>query len=196
MASLSVVMSGYLAAVLFGVGLGVAMAWWRPVDAIFGPLIGVLRPIPPPAWIPLSILWLGIGLPAKAFVVFVSAVTPCLVNAYVAVKQVPPDLCSAARTLGASRRDVLLRVALPSGLPLIANGMRIALSTAWATIVAAELVVATAGFGFVIMSGYRNFEADVMGAGIVAIALTGLAMDLLFRRAEKHVVDWCHREQP
>jgi len=193
-ASLSVVLAGYVAAVSVGVTLGVAMAWSKPLDAIFGPLISLLRPIPPPAWIPLSILWFGIGLPAKAFVVFVSAVTPCLINAYVAVKQLPPELHSAARTLGASRRDLLLRVAVPSGLPMIANGMRIALSTAWATVVAAELVVATAGFGFVIMSGYRNFEADVMAAGIVAIALTGFVMDLLFQGVERHAFDWCdHR---
>jgi ABC-type nitrate/sulfonate/bicarbonate transport system permease component len=192
-ASLSVVLTGYLAAVSIGVTLGVAMAWLKPLDAIFGPLISLLRPIPPPAWIPLSILWLGIGLPAKAFVVFVSAVTPCLINAYVAIKQLPPELHNAARTLGASRRDLVLRVAVPSGLPMIVNGMRIALSTAWATIVAAELVVATAGFGFVIMSGYRNFEADVMAAGIVAIALTGFVMDLLFQRVERHVFDWCER---
>jgi ABC-type nitrate/sulfonate/bicarbonate transport system permease component len=176
---------------LIGVTLGVAMAWLKPLDVVFGPLISLLRPIPPPAWIPLSILWLGIGLPAKAFVVFVSAVTPCLINAYVAVKQLPPELHSAARTLGASRRDLLLRVAVPSGLPMIVSGMRIALSTAWATIVAAELVVATAGFGFVIMSGYRNFEADVMGAGIVAIALTGFVMDTVFQRVERHVFYWC-----
>lgn len=193
-ASLSVVLTGYLAAVLVGVSLGVAMAWLRPLDVIFGPLISILRPIPPPAWIPLAILWFGIGLPGKAFVVFVSTITPCLINSYVAIKQVPPSLISAARTLGASRTDLLFRVAVPSGLPLIANGMRIALGTAWATVVAAELVVATAGFGFIIMSGYRNFESDIMAAGIVAVALTGFAIDLLFQRAEKRVFDWCDGE--
>jgi ABC-type nitrate/sulfonate/bicarbonate transport system permease component len=90
--------------------------------------------------------------------------------------------------------DLLLRVAIPSGLPVIANGMRIALGTAWATVVAAELVVATAGFGFVIMSGYRNFEADIMAAGIVAVALTGFVMDLLFQRMERRAFAWCERE--
>lgn len=194
LASLSVVLTGFLAAVLVGVPLGVSMAWLRSLDIIFGPLIGLLRPIPPPAWIPLAILWFGIGLPGKTFVVFVSAVTPCLINSYVAVKQVPPGLISAARTLGASQMDLLLRVAIPSGLPVIANGMRIALGTAWATVVAAELVVATAGFGFVIMSGYRNFEADIMAAGIVAVALTGFVMDLLFQRMERRAFAWCERE--
>ena len=193
-ASLSVVLTGYLAAVLVGVSLGVATAWLRPLDIIFGPLISLLRPIPPPAWIPLAILWFGIGLTGKAFVVFVSTITPCLINAYVAIKQVPPGLISAARTLGASRTDLLFRVAVPAGLPMIANGMRIALGTAWATVVAAELVVATAGFGFVIMSGYRNFEADIMAAGIVAVALTGFLIDLLFQRVEQHVFAWCERE--
>jgi NitT/TauT family transport system permease protein/taurine transport system permease protein len=194
-ASLAVVLTGYLASVLVGVSLGVAMAWLRPLDIVFGPLISLLRPIPPPAWIPLAILWFGIGLPGKAFVVFVSTITPCLINAYVAIKQVPPGLISAARTLGASRTDLLFRVAIPAGMPVIANGMRMALGTAWATVVAAELVVATAGFGFVIMSGYRNFEANIMAAGIVAVALTGFSIDLLFQRAERHFFAWSERDE-
>lgn len=189
-ASLSVVLGGYAAAVLVGVPLGVLMAWSRPVDIVFGPLVGVLRPIPPPAWIPLAILWFGIDLPGKVFVVFVSAVTPCIINSYVAIKEVPEHLISAARTLGADRTNLLRKVAIPFALPVIVNGMRIALGNAWATIVAAELVVATAGFGFLIMSGYRNFEANVMAVGMIAIACIGFAMNLLFLEIEKHFLPW------
>jgi ABC-type nitrate/sulfonate/bicarbonate transport system permease component len=170
------------------------MAWLRPVDMVIGPVMSLLRPIPPPAWIPLAILWFGIGLPGKTFIVFVSTITPCLINTYVAIKQVPSGLLDAARMLGASRTELLFRVAVPAGMPLIANGMRIALGTAWATIVAAELVVATAGFGFVIMSGYRNFESDVMAAGIVGVALTGFALDRLFQLAERYLFVWSERE--
>lgn len=190
-ASVSVVLVGFFAAAIVGVPLGVAMAWLRPLDVAFGPVLSVLRPIPPPAWIPLSILWFGIGLSGKTFVVFIAAITPCLINSYVGVKQVPRELISAARTLGASQREQLLRVAVPSGLPFIVSGLRIGLSTAWASLVAAELVVATAGFGFLIMSGYRNFEADIMAGGIAAVAMTGFAMDLLLQYAERHLLDWC-----
>jgi ABC-type nitrate/sulfonate/bicarbonate transport system permease component len=147
-ASVSVVLVGFLAAAIVGVPLGIAMAWLRPLDVAFGPVLSVLRPIPPPAWIPLSILWFGIGLTGKTFVVFIAAITPCLINSYVGIKQVPQELINAARTLGASQREQLLRVAVPSGLPFIVSGLRIGLSTAWASLVAAELVVATAGFGF------------------------------------------------
>lgn len=157
-ASLSVVLSGYLVAALVGVPRGILMAWVRPVEILFGPLASVLRPIPPPAWIPLAILWFGIDLSGKIFVVSVAAITPCLINAYVAIKETPPELIRAARTLGAGRAALLFRVAIPAGLPAIAAELRIALGNAWATVVAAELVVATAGFGFVIMNGYRNFE--------------------------------------
>jgi len=193
-ASLSVVLSGYLAAALIGVPLGILMAWARPAEILFGPLISLLRPIPPPAWIPLAILWFGIDLTGKTFVVFVSAITPCLINAYVAIKEAPPELIRAARTLGAGRAALLFRVAIPAGLPTIAAGLRIALGSAWATVVAAELVVATAGFGFVIMNGYRNIESDVMAVGMIAVALTGFVMNLLFRAMEKRAIPWSEHE--
>jgi taurine transport system permease protein len=190
MASLSVVLSGYFAAVAIGVPLGVAMAWWPSVDTLFGPLVGLLRPIPPPAWIPLAILWFGIGLEGKMFVVFVAAVTPCLINSYVAIKEIPPHLIDAARSLGAKPLTLLIEVAMPAGLPMILAGMRIALGNAWASVVAAELVVATAGFGFIVMNGYRNFEANIMMAGIIAVGTTGFIMSLGFRMYERRIVTW------
>lgn len=189
-ASLSVVLTGYAAAVLVGVPLGILMAWVRPAALLLEPLVGLLRPIPPPAWIPLAILWFGIGLPGKTFIVFISAVTPCLVNAYVAIREVPVQQIRAARSLGAGNAALLFRVAIPSGLPTIAGGMRLALGTAWATVVAAELVVATAGFGFVIMNGYRNFESSIMAVGMIAVAVTGFLMNALFVAIERRVISW------
>jgi ABC-type nitrate/sulfonate/bicarbonate transport system permease component len=190
MASLSVVLSGYFAAVVIGVSLGVAMAWWPVVNTLFGPLVGILRPIPPPAWIPLAILWFGIGLEGKMFVVFVAAVTPCLINSYVSIKEIPPHLIDAARSLGAKPATLLVEVAVPAGLPMILAGMRIALGNAWASVVAAELVVATAGFGFIVMNGYRNFEANIMMAGIIAVGAVGFLMSLGFRVIERRLITW------
>lgn len=193
-ASLSVVLGGYLAAAAVGIPLGILMAWSRTAGALFGPLVGLLRPIPPPAWIPLAILWFGIGLGGKVFVVFVAAITPCLLNAYAGMKDVPPHLLDAARMLGANRRALLFRVAIPSALPMIVSGLRIGLGSAWGAVVAAELVVATAGFGFVIMNGYRNFEASIMAVGIIAVAVVGFVLSFLFRVAERHFIRWGEHE--
>lgn len=189
-ASLSVMLSGYLAAVALGIPAGLAMAWVPALDRLFGPLVAVLRPIPPPAWIPLAILWFGIGLAGKAFVVFVAAVVPCIFNGYLAVKETPPALIDAARSLGATQRTLLAEVVLPSGLPVILTGMRIALGTAWATIVAAELVVSLAGFGFLIMNGYRNLESNIVLVGMVAVAVVGFLMNAAFGLVEKYLLPW------
>jgi ABC-type nitrate/sulfonate/bicarbonate transport system permease component len=187
-ASFGVVLAGFLAAAAGGLMLGIAMAWVPAIERIASPLVSVLRPIPAPAWIPLAILWFGIGLGGKVFVVFMAAITPCLINAFVAIRDVPNELLQAARSLGASRWELLVRVAIPAGAPTMAIGLRIGLGVAWASIVAAEMVVATAGFGFLISSGYRNFEADIMGGGMVAVALAGLGMDGLFQVLEHAIL--------
>ena len=190
LASISVMLGGYLAAIGIGVPLGIMMAWNRGVDWIMGPLLQVLRPIPPPAWIPLAILWLGIGFAGKIFIVFIAAVVPCVLNSYLAIKQTPPELLNSARSLGASRRTLLFEVAIPSGLPIIMTGLRIALGIAWASIVAAELVVSLAGFGFLIMNGYRNLESNIVFVGMAAVALLGFGMNAIFIRIERWLVPW------
>jgi len=188
--SLSVVLMGYAIAVAVGVPLGIAMAWHRPTNTFVGPLLMVLRPIPPPAWIPLAILWFGIGMPGKVFVIAISAFVPCVLNSFLAISEQPRDLIAAARTMGASRRRQLFEVAIPAGLPTILAAMRIALGNAWATVVAAELVVATSGLGFLILAGYRNFESQIMAAGMISIAVIGFAMNLAFLMVERRLTPW------
>jgi taurine transport system permease protein len=189
-ASLMVMLSGYFSAIAVGVPLGIAIAWWRPIEKLFGPLLAVLRPIPPPAWIPLAILWFGIDLAGKAFIVFVAAIVPCIMNSYLAIKSTPPELLASARSLGASPRVLLLEVALPSGLPAILTGLRIALGTSWATIVAAELVISLAGFGFLIMNGYRNLESQIVMVGMIAVAVIGYLMNWVFLKIERRLLPW------
>lgn len=189
-ASMTVMLSGYFSAILIGLPLGIAMAWWRPLEILMTPLLTVLRPIPPPAWIPLAILWFGIGLAGKSFIVFVAAFVPVLLNTYMAIKQTPHELINAARSLGASQRTILAEVALPSGLPAIMAGLRIALGTSWATIVAAELVVAGAGFGFLIMNGYRNLESQIIMVGMIGVSIIGYLMNLTFQALERRLVPW------
>ncbi len=189
-ASMSVMLSGFALALVIGIPLGVAMAWFPLVDRLFGPLVAVLRPIPPPAWIPLAILWFGIGLSGRTFIVFVAALVPVLVNSYVGVREVPQNVIAAARTLGANQRVLLTEVVLPAAAPVIFTGMRISVGVAWATIVAAELVVAERGFGFLIMSGYRNFEAEIMAGGMLIIAAIGALMNVAFLLVERRVLRW------
>ncbi len=189
-ASMSVVLNGYALAIIVGVPLGMAMAFLPTIDRLFGPLIMILRPVPPPAWIPLAILWFGIGLSGKVFVVFIAAVVPCLLNAYLGVKETPPKMLDAARMLGANRWTVFREVVIPSALPILLTGMRIALGNAWATLVAAELVVSTAGFGFLIINGYHTFDASIMAAAMFPIALIGAAMNIGFLILEKRLVPW------
>jgi NitT/TauT family transport system permease protein/taurine transport system permease protein len=189
-ASISVMLGGYAMAILIGVPLGIFMAWNRWADWVFGPLLQILRPIPPPAWIPLAILWFGIGYAGKIFIVFIAASVPCIMNSYLAIKQTPPELLSSARSLGAKPRTLLFEVAIPSGLPTIMTGLRIALGFSWASIVAAELVVSLAGFGFLIMNGYRNLESNIVFVGMAAVALIGIAMNFVFVSIERRLVPW------
>lgn len=190
LASISVMLGGYAMAIAVGVPLGIFMAWNRVADWVFGPLLQILRPIPPPAWIPLAILWFGIGYAGKIFIVFVAAAVPCILNSYLAIKQTPPELLSSARSLGAKPRTLLFEVAIPSGLPTIMTGLRIALGIAWASIVAAELVVSLAGFGFLIMNGYRNLESNIVFVGMAAVAVLGLLMNVLFVHIERALLPW------
>ena len=139
--SLKIVLVGYFCALLIGVPLGISMAWYNPMNILFSPLISVLRPIPPPAWIPLAILWFGIDMSGKVFVIIVSAIVPCILNSYLAISEQPKDMIAAAKTMGANNKSLLFEVMIPAGLPTILTGMRIALGSAWATVVAAELVV-------------------------------------------------------
>ena len=188
--SLLIVMTGYVVGVVIGLPLGITMAWYEPVNRAVGPIVAVLRPIPTPAWIPLAILWFGNGMSGKIFVIIIATIVPCVFNSFTAIRETPQDMIDAAKTMGASDKTLLFEVALPSGLPTILAGMRIALGNAWATVVAAELIAASAGLGFLILAGYRNFEAPVMAAGMVSIAVVGLIMNAGFKRFEDWIAPW------
>ncbi|MFZ1002740.1 MAG: ABC transporter permease, partial [Pseudolabrys sp.] len=120
--------------------LGIAMGWWRRVYNQVNPIMEILRPIPPLAWIPLSILWLGIGDEQNEFIIFLGMFFPILVNTIVGVKNIDPNLVRAARSLGAPEHKVLTRIVLKGSLPQIITGVRIGLGVGWMALVAAELV--------------------------------------------------------
>lgn len=169
LASLQVAVTGLVLAIAIGVPLGLFMGWYKGVFAFISPLFEILRPIPPVAWIPLTIVWLGIGLKAKAFIIFFSAFVPCVINSYTGIRQTNQTLINVAKTCGASNFTIFRRVGIPSALPVMFAGIRVALGNSWSTLVAAEMLAANAGLGYMIQMG-RNFvrpDIILLGMGVI-----------------------------
>ena len=154
----------------------------RRFEAIIDPFVELFRPISPLAWIPLAILWLGIGEPGKIMVVFVGTFFPLLLNTVAGVKNVDPTLLDAGAVFGCTTRAQLFRrVLLPAALPGIVTGLRIAFGTGWAAIIAAELVAARSGLGYLIANGMDVLRADEVLVGMIAIGILGVIFDAFFR---------------
>jgi NitT/TauT family transport system permease protein len=193
-ASLFRVTWGFSLAVLAGVPLGLALGWFRTAYVALNPLIQVLRPISPIAWIPLAILWFGISDAAPIFLIFLSSVFPITVAAASAVQGLSPVHLRAARNLGLGRVQLLRRIILPAALPQILTGVRLALGVAWLVVVAAEMIAVDSGLGYLIIDA-RNAgkRYDLVVSGMAAIGLIGLVLDLAVRRLERFdEVNW-HR---
>jgi NitT/TauT family transport system permease protein/taurine transport system permease protein len=172
-ASLKVALTGYLYALLIGIPLGILMAWNRYIDRFVRPLFDLLKPIPGVAWIPLMIVIFGLGIASKAAVVFFSAVVPCVLNSYTGIKQTKDVHLWVARTFGARNIQKLFTIAIPTALPHILTGVRVALGAAWVAIVAAELLGATRGLGFMIQQSRGIYRTDIIIVGMLAIGICG-----------------------
>ena len=188
LASLQVALTGYLWAIIIGVPLGIFMAWNRNVDKFVRPLFDLLKPIPGVAWIPLMIVIFGIGIKSKAAVVFCSAVVPCILNSYTGIKQSKEVHMWVARTFGATRLQMLWTVAIPTALPHIMTGIRVALSSAWVAIVAAELLGSTKGLGFMIQQSRGIYRTDIIIVGMLAIGICGIILSIILSFIEHLVV--------
>ena len=170
--------------------LGIAMGWWRGVYDQVSPIMEILRPIPPLAWIPLSILWFGIGDTQNEFIIFLGIFFPILVNTVVGVKNIEPNLVRAARSLGAPEYKVLTRVVFKGALPQIITGIRIGLGVGWMALVAAELVGANSGLGFVINDARSMLRTDIIVVGMLTIGLVGLLIDSMIRVLSRYLLPW------
>ena len=191
-ASLFRVTWGFSLAVLVGVPFGLLLGWFRPAYQAFNPLIQILRPISPIAWIPLAILWFGVSDAAPVFLIFLASVFPITVSATAAVQNLQPVYVRAARNFELGGLQLFRRVILPATLPQILTGIRIALGIAWLVVVAAEMIAVNSGLGYLIIDA-RNAgkRYDLVVAGMVVIGLIGLVLDLLLRRLEKfEEVSW------
>lgn len=185
-ASLFRVSWGFMLAVLVGVPLGLVLGWFRPAFQALNPMIQVLRPISPIAWIPVAILWFGIKDSAPIFLIFLASVFPITVSSMAAVQNMQLVYLRAAQNFGVTGMQLFRRVIFPAALPQIITGIRIALGIAWLVVVAAEMIAVNSGLGYLIIDA-RNAgkRYDLVVAGMVMIGLIGLILDLLIRRLER-----------
>lgn len=185
-ASLFRVTIGFGLAVLVGVPLGLICGWIPALTRALNPMIQVLRPISPIAWIPVAILWFGVDDRAPIFLIFLASVFPITVSSMAAVQSIQPVYLRAARNFGLGRAELFRRVILPATLPQILTAIRIALGIAWLVVVAAEMIAVNSGLGFLIIDA-RNAgkRYDLVVAGMILIGLIGLCLDQMVRRLEQ-----------
>lgn len=188
--SLGRIAVGYVVGAGSAVILGSLMGWFPLVEYVFDPLVEAVRPIPPLAYIPLVLIWFGIGEFSRVLVLTLACFVTCIVNVTAGMKEVPGVYVDAASTLGASRFRVFRTVAIPSALPYIFTGLRVALAAAWTTLVAAELLAAQNGLGFLLQQGRRYFLADQVMFTIAVIGVLAFTMDRCFRLAQRRLTRW------
>ena len=188
--SLLRVMAGYALGSVVGVILGLAMGTYKMVESIWSPLFRIIRPIPPIAWIPISIIWIGLGEDAKIFLIFLASFCYVTLNAWNGVKNVDQQLVGAARMLGARDHQIFITIILPACVPSIFAGLQVALSSSWATVLAAEMVRSSNGLGWVIIAGMNNNDMLQILVGIVAIGIVGLVLSIIFRKVEAVLCRW------
>lgn len=188
--SLSRVMIGYVSASIVGVVLGFLVGWFKLCEAIIKPFYSVLRSIPSIAWIPLAILWFGIGEQSKYFIIFISTMLIIMTNAIDGVKDVDPEIIKVARMFGTKEKQIFLNIVLPSSVPQIFNGLQVGLGAAWATVLAAEMVRSSEGVGWLILMGQTSMNMTQVFAGIIVIGLIGLVLALIMRWIESKLCAW------
>ncbi len=185
--SLKVALFGYFLGAVVGVPLGIAMAWNKWVDRFVRPLFDMIRPIPGLAWIPMFILLFGIGLTSKALVIFLGALIACVVNSYTGIQQTQELHLWVGDVFGATDRQKLFKIAIPTALPMIFTGLRVALGTAWTALVAAELLASTQGLGYMITQARAISRPDIIIVGMLAIGAVGAVFDALLHVVELKV---------
>lgn len=188
--SVRLVTIGFVVASTLGVALGLAMGASRTVEALANPAFLFLRPIPPLAWIPLAIVWLGLGDAAKVMVIFVAAFVPSVINTFSGVRQIDRPLFEASAMLDITGWRYWKEVLIPGALPSIFTGLRLSLQASWTTLVAAELVGAIAGLGQILNQGSQDIYPPMILVGMISVALCGWLMTLALGWLEKRVMPW------
>lgn len=186
-ASLGRIVVALLAATLIGIPVGIAMGLSPTVRGILDPLIELYRPVPPLAYLPLMVIWFGIGETSKILLIYLAIFAPVAMSTLAGVKSAQQVRIRAAQSLGANRAQVLWLVILPGALPEILTGLRIGLGVGWSTLVAAELIAATRGLGFMVQSAGEFLATDVVLAGIAVIAIIAFSLELGLRALQRRL---------
>jgi NitT/TauT family transport system permease protein len=191
-ASLRRVLIGFCIGAALALPLGLLMGADRRVNALFNPIVQFLRPIPPIAYIPLSILWFGLGDPPAVFLISIGAFFPLLINTITGVQQVDSIYIRAAQNLGAGKMTMFRRVILPAATPYILTGARIGIGTAFIVVIVAEMIAVNSGLGYRILEAREYLWSDKVIAGMITIGCLGLAIDFGVNRINAHLLRW-HR---
>jgi NitT/TauT family transport system permease protein len=186
--SLEEAVLGYLLALAIGIPLGLLMGWFHTVEGFARPIFEMIRPIPAVAWIPLTIFWFGIGLSGKVFIIWLSGIVPCVINSFVGVTLTNPTSIQMARTYGASKWRIFRTICIPSALPMVFGALQMALAACWTTLVAAELIAANTGLGFLITMGRRLTMPDMVVLGMILVGLTGFIIGVIIDAVEKKLL--------
>jgi NitT/TauT family transport system permease protein/taurine transport system permease protein len=188
--SLKRVLIGFAVATLIGIPLGLAMGFSPSVEAFVNPTFLLLRPIPPLAWIPLAIVWLGLDDAAKVLVIFIAAFIPAVINAYAGARSLPPQLAEAAAVLGIRNARFISEVLVPGALPMCFTGMRLSLQASWTTLVAAELIGATFGLGHVLNQAALDIDMAMIVVAMVCVAVLGALTNWALAVWETRLMPW------
>jgi sulfonate transport system permease protein len=184
------VLEGFGIALFLGLTFGIAIGLSKTLDRFTDLIIQVVKPIPPIAWIPLAILWFGIGEKSKVYIIFLGAFFPIIINTIDGIRQTDYKFVEVARLLAVPRFKFVLQVVLPGALPAIMTGVRVGLMVAWICVVAAELIAASSGIGYLIMDARELSRSDVVLVGMITIGVIGKVMDGLIKLLEKRLITW------
>ena len=176
--------AGVCLAAFVGIPLGLLMGWFRWLYDVLAPIFDALRFIAPIAWVPFAALWFGTGIGGPVMIIFAGAFPPCLINAYRGARFVDPRLIEASRMLGTGHVRIIVEILLPASIPSIVAGLRVAAGLGWQSLVGAELIVAAAGVGFMMVQAQANVSTPTVMAGMIAIGLAGMLIDVLLRQGE------------
>lgn len=190
--SLIRVFRGFILGALAGVVIGIFMGLSRPINKILSSLVSIFRPIPMIAWIPLLILGLGIGEESKVAVIFIGTLWPVLLNTISGILSVDTKLIEVSRVLEKSKIEMLIKVIMPSAWPAIFTGLRLGISTAWTCVVAAEMIAASSGIGYMIMYARELSQPDVVLVGVFTIGFVGLLIDAIIGALQKKALCWSY----
>ena len=190
LSSLHRVLWGFSIAIFLAVPLGIIMGWSKILRELLTPLVEIIRPIPPLAWIPIAIFWFGIGIKSAAFIIFLGAFFPILLSTVSGVLSVDTVLIEASLTLGARRKDIYRKILIPGATPSVYTGLRIGMGIAWMTLIAAEFTGVKSGYGlgYMIMVARDIQRPDHIVAGMVTIGIIGYSLDACLKALERKIL--------